>query len=497
MRKASLYVIALVGLGLVTASCSKEQRTDGNAPVFKAGVEKNTKTSFSEATNLVWTDGDQVAIYGSASAPATYHPENIQEDAQYCDLVVTEGNPGDGPYTAIYPVSIAKNSTTVTLPAKQASVAGELTAYPMYAQSNSTVLSFKNLCSVLKITMQKANTTVSKIQIVTDQYLNGDFTVNYNDGTPTLEYVNTGNVNNHTKITTLTFANNVSIDESHDFYIYLPANTYNYFQIKVYDASGNFFTNTSNRPLTFNRSVYNKLTIPASAINFYPGDLNGKFTVSSDGRKVSFSKGNLQKNGSIYQFANYQYNKQDGNYTYLFQWASNSTASTYNEPGNNTIVNGNGSTWRTLTGPEWDYLLRLRTGARWNLVKINNIKGVIIYPDNFVWPLEDNAAPTYQQHPSTDYGTKTFTLNEWQVLEDAGCVFLPATGHIQKNSSSVSTPTYGYYWSSTAVGTDFNTRDYAFIMYIQPTSLAFPGSNNATRQEKTSYSAVRLVKDVQ
>ena len=480
---------------MVTASCSKEQRTDGNAPVFRAGVEKNTKTSFSEATNLVWTDGDQVAIYGSASAPATYHPENIQEDAQYCDLVVTEGNPGDGPYTAIYPVSIAKNSTTVTLPAVQASVAGELTAYPMYAQSNSTVLSFKNLCSVLKITMQKANTTVSKIQIVTDQYLNGDFTVNYNGGTPTLEYVNTGSVNNHTKITTLTFANNVSIDESHDFYFYLPANTYNHFQIKVYDAAGNFFTSTSNRPLTFNRSVYNKLTIPASAINFYPGDLNGLFSVSST-QKVSFSKGDLYTSGDSYYFADEQYTITMNNTSpYFFQWTSSSNALYFNP-----VANGgeNNAIWRVLTYAQWNYLFNTRTvqytrpnnstyNYRYSMVKINGKEGMLLFPDLFYWPLELNREPSnFNGANLTSTSRTNYTLNEWKKLEEAGCVFLPITGRIELGNPALhARTTYAYYWCSDL------TNGRSRVIYFTPTSTPY---NESYQLDGRLACAIRLVK---
>ena len=496
MKRAKLFAIALLGLGLVTVSCTKEEQRNGNSPIFKASVENNAKVSFNETDNLTWDDNESVKIYGQNNS-ILYHAENI--NGQYCDLVPDDGQGvlGDGPYTAILPSGIAESSTSICLNKEQQSENGELSGNPMIAQSNRTVLSFKNLCSVVKIHMQKSNTSITKLQLITDRYMNGDFTVDYNGGDPTLTYQEGSN--NHTKVTTLTLHNAQDISNGHDFYIYLPAGTYNYFQIKVYDNTGCICTRTTTSGLTFERSKYHNITIPTSAINFYPGDLTGKFTVSSDGRKVSFSKGNLQQNGIIYQFANYQYNKQDENYTYLFQWSADDNASTtYNERGNNNIVNGGGSTWRTLTGSEWDYLLRLRNEtAKWNLVKIDRINGVIIYPDNFVWPLEDNAAPAYNQNPSSDYGTKSFTLAEWRVLEDAGCVFLPATGHISGNSTSVSSTDYGYYWSSTAVGTDFNTGSYARVFYFQPRSLAFPGSSNAHRENKTSYSAIRLVKVVQ
>ena len=294
MKRISIYIIALVTLGAAAlTSCKKE--FNGDAPTFTATLEYNEKTQFTGG-HLYWSENDQVAIYGSAGR-SVYNvilTGSTPTTNAKLQMAADETAPGDPSYTAIYPAAIAPatNTEIITLPATQASVSGELTGYPMYApETSSTFLHFKNLCSVLKITMQKEGAQVSKIQIITDQYINGDFEI---DGsTPSIAYHNNDGQDNHTKVTTLTFSNGpVSISNSHDFYIYLPANTYDYFQIKVYDQNGNMFTRTTTSGLTFNRSEYNYLTIPTSAINFKPGDLLGEFSVSST-KKVSFSKGNL------------------------------------------------------------------------------------------------------------------------------------------------------------------------------------------------------------
>lgn len=507
MKNARIIAIALIGLGLAMASsCTKEHRTDGNAPVFKAGVERSAKTSYSEATNLIWTEGDQVAIFGATATAVTYHPENINGDK--CDLVASEGNPGDGPYTAIYPVTIATGSNTVTLPRVQASTSGELTGYPMYAESNSTVLSFKNLCSILKITMQKEGTSITKIQLITDQFMNGDFTIDYNGGEPTLEP--NASTTNNTKVATLELASAVDISSSHDFYIYLPAGTYNYFQIKVYDNTGCICTRTTTSGLTFNRSEYNYLTIPESAINFVPGDLTGKFSISAT-QKVTFSKGNLLQNGSNYYFADNQYDYSKNGYTNTFNWASSTSATNYIERGNNPIVNGGNTAnmWRTLTFQEWAYLLSTRTtletyngtNYRWALAQVTKangsttVGGIIVFPDDFHWPLEDsrrpgtvNRAMTGQNLPN--WNGITYTYDEWLILEQAGCVFLPASNN-QNNATN-------FYWTASEWHTNSdNSSNDGAVIWLRPTGSSFNQNlGSAQHRIKTSLSMIRLAKNI-
>ncbi len=500
MKRISLYIIALVTLGAsALTSCKKE--FNGDAPTFTATLEYNEKTQFTGG-HLYWSENDQVAIYGSdgrsvynviltGSTPTTNAKLQMAAD---------ETAPGDPSYTAIYPAAIAPATNTgiITLPATQASVSGELTGYPMYApETSSTFLHFKNLCSVLKITMQKSGAQVSKIQIITDQYINGDFEI---DGsTNTLAYHNDNGQDNHKKVTTLTFSNGpVSISDGHDFYIYLPANTYDYFQIKVYDQNGNMFTRTTTSGLTFNRSEYNYLTIPTSAINFKPGDLLGEFSVSGT-QKVSFSKGNLLQNSNGYKFADQQYNKTESGYTYLFNWHDGDQSQTMNERGINPISNGGNTAnmWRTLTQSEWNYLLAYnhRPGVwRWALAKVHNIGGMIIFPDGFDWPLDDSKKPPVLSNSATvNWNGVNYTGNDWETLEACGCVFLPATGYKDAPNHSVSYASSGYYWSSTPKYTYQNTK--AQYTYFTERQATFP-----TDQEGLKINhelAIRLVKDVQ
>lgn len=501
MKRISIYIIALVTLGAAAlTSCKKE--FNGDAPTFTARLEYNEKTQFTGG-HLYWSENDQVAIYGNAGR-SVYNvilTGSTPTTNAKLQMAADETAPGNPSYTAIYPAAIAPatNTEIITLPATQASVSGELTGYPMYApETSSTFLHFKNLCSVLKITMEKEGAQVSKIQIITDQYINGDFEI---DGsTNTLAYHNDNGQNNHKKVTTLTFSNGpVSISNSHDFYIYLPANTYNYFQIKVYNQNGDMFTRTTTSGLTFNRSEYNYLTIPTSAINFKPGDLLGEFSVSDD-QKVSFSKGNLLQSGSTYKFADKQYNKTESGYTYLFNWHDNEYSQTMNERGANPISNGGNTAnmWRTLTQSEWHYLLAYGGRPdtwRWALAQINSIGGMIIFPDGFDWPLDDSKKPTkINQSATNDWNSKNYSLEDWNTLEATGCVFLPTTGYKEHSNSSVGETNSGYYWSSSPFYNS-SRNDKAKYTYFTSTAATFPTSQNGWYLDHEL--AIRLVKDVQ
>lgn len=504
MKRITICFIALVSLcAAALTSCKKEY--NGDAPVFSATLEYNDKTQFT-GDNLYWTNGDPVAIYGSDGRSVYNVNISGNSPTREARLVMASGetSPGDPDYTAIYPEEIAPETNTgiINLPDIQESVSGELTGYPMYAVSSSNKLHFYNFCSVLKITMQKAGISISKIQIITKEYINGDFEIGESTTEPTLTYHNSNNQNNHKKITTLTFSNGpVDITNGHDFYIYLPAKTYDYFQIKVYDENGDCFTRTTTSSLTFNRSEYNYLTIPSSAINFKPGDLIGQFSVSAN-KKVSFSKGNLLQNGSTYKFADLQYNKTESGYTYLFNWHNNQYSSTMNERGANPIINGGNTAnmWRTLKQSEWHYLLAYSGGRGssytwlWSLVQVNNIGGMIIFPDGFDWPLDDSKKPAkINQSATTAWNGKNYSLDDWNTLEAAGCVFLPVTGYKEHSNSSVTNTTGGYYWSCTPKYN--NQNDKAYYTYFTQTAATFPSSQNGWALDHML--AIRLVKDVQ
>lgn len=223
------------------------------------------------------------------------------------------------------------------------------------------------------------------------------------------------------------------------------------------------------------------------------GELSGKFSVNAD-KKVIFSKGNAQYQPSTdtWRFAENQYdyvgndNSFIGSQYYsgwidLFGWGTGANPTqksttgadyaTFVDWGVNAFVNGGaeGNIWRTLTQSEWLYLFRGRENAEtlWGLGKVNNVKGLIILPDDWTLPsgmwfrASTTRGFTWGTYSSTTcyyndngggFGNNTYSATDWETMEANGAVFLPAAGYRRSGTEIKEVSTYGGYWSSTLNG---------------------------------------------
>ncbi len=248
------------------------------------------------------------------------------------------------------------------------------------------------------------------------------------------------------------------------------------------------------------------------------------FTVA-EGKQITFSGGNLQYTQSTqtWAFAEHQYDMlgeanittgADGNKVLadkidLFGWSGStgsakwgiSTSTDNNDYsgdfvdwGTNTIGTDAPDTWRTLTSDEWTFLLSTRTNAD-NLVGVARINlnadgtkyvnGFILLPDSWTCPagvtFKSGFAGEWNVQAYADY--QTFTLSDWQQLESAGAVFLPALGY--RHGSNVYYVQYGgYYWSATPPDSD----DALYLYFLSNEA----GTYNTNRNDGQ---AVRLVKN--
>ena len=182
--------------------------------------------------------------------------------------------------------------------------------------------------------------------------------------------------------------------------------------------------------------------------------INGKFSVSST-KQVYFSKGNLRYASGAWSFFDNQY---DYYATYSadawdkFGW-SNSTndfgksTSTNNNDYKNDLVDwgtvpGIGSGWRTLTLAEWQYLFSTRSASTVNSVanaryakgKVNNVYGIILFPDTYTHPDGVTNPVGINDSGNTGWNGNNYNATDWGKMEAAGCVFLPATGYRQGTS---------------------------------------------------------------
>ncbi len=275
--------------------------------------------------------------------------------------------------------------------------------------------------------------------------------------------------------------------------------------------------------------------------------LAGAFSVS-DNKKVAFTKGNLQCSGVTtgnytWSIAENQYdiiaNVSGGTGRFeepgegysmcgsalaetidLFCYSANNTtapwgisisadfdhyAGDFVDWGTNRIFVGNGidttvfnapNTYRTLTHDEWYYLLNTRSNAseKKGVARINlnsdgtqYANGLILLPDRWTCPV----GITFQSGFASEWGIaayatyQTFTLAEWQILDAAGAVFLPASGY-RNYRCVISEQFEGNYWSATR-----NNKYEASYLFFNPL-----GASIITYGECNFGRAVRLVKDL-
>ena len=501
MKKTFLVAaLALLTVGMV--SCKKEENNISKLR-FTATMESGAKTSLSgeSGENLIWDQNEKIVVFGTAGS-GIFAVDPDESDASVATFACESGDPGSAPFKAFYPQTLSTDGVNIVFPAVQ-STTGNFANYPMYAESSTTDLLFKNICSVLRLNLQKNDASVTKIQIVTDHYQTGTFQVQMNEaGVPELEPANT---NNHTKIVTLEFDNAVSIATARDFFIYLIPGSYTHIVINLYNGSNLFASKTfhsTTSPLQFNRSAQKSLTFGnAQLSNDQTGALSGLFTVNSNGKKVMFSKSNLfqNRNTSQYRFADEQYNNglttSDGHQHRSVFLYTVACSTSYN------IANGAGSSWYCLSEDEWKYLTwgneHRDVTYRYLFAKVTRYNssargGLIIFPDQFVWPLDESKLPADKinklpTRSTGDWNGITFSYNDWKTLENAGFVFLPVTGGINSH--------YAYEYEDRYVGSQntntcqyWTTTDYKYL-YIEPRTKTFHSS------DPSGMRAIRLVKD--
>lgn len=294
------------------------------------------------------------------------------------------------------------------------------------------------------------------------------------------------------------------------------------------------YTLTTSSSKTFTIGNFYRVTAKMTKQAAVPtGALSGQFSVAS-GKKVYFSKGNLQYIGSAntpyWKFAEHQYDyittSQNSDATNvdrdLFGWGTSGSAPsgyTARAPyyithatsnyvsnittsgtswgtnsewdwGHNAISNGGNTadTWRTLTKDEWVYLFqtRISAGNKYGFATVDGKHGVIIVPDDFTDPMKNNGSDAFKGFFSaTGWDANVYSAENWSAMESAGCVFLPAAGsrfvtYMEDVGSN------GHYWSSTS-----NGAGNAYGLGFGPV-----GANPGLDLYRSYGNSVRLVCDV-
>ena len=259
--------------------------------------------------------------------------------------------------------------------------------------------------------------------------------------------------------------------------------------------------------------------------------LQGCFSVSSE-RKVRFAKGNLQYNlaEERWSLANTQYdiiglpniNLGSSSFTGTIDMFGFSTTSTnYGVSPSNADADYTGDFrdwgeligdgWFTLSKDEWNYLYKRQNGNLWSSAIVADRKGIILLPDNWELPEGLEFTPKYRvwDYEIEDFEKNKYTYAEWQRMEAAGAVFLPAagrrTGGIGNTMNGAveasfinpatgyysfmdNTDVYGYYWSCTAT----SEKNASYLIFNGSSYYGLPAVWSC---EKRRGQSVRLVRE--
>jgi len=270
----SAYFIVM--LFLLTPACQRiaeqDVKQEKSTHVLTAVLEgePDTKTVLSKPDENgiyypYWSVGDAVALYADGiNPPDTYS-------------LVSGAGTGRGSFSgtlygsrlvALYPVAdktkegLKDNILTIELPAIQKYAVGSFgkDAFPMLAVSTSSELSFKNLCSVLKISMtgEESVRSIRFISADSGMPVSGKATVQTDsDLEPQLIMADGG----ATEVTLECGCVELSPTTPTDFFLTIPPGTYHGgFTLEIQTFNG-LFTRSTGKDVTFGRSQFR--SIPA------------------------------------------------------------------------------------------------------------------------------------------------------------------------------------------------------------------------------------------
>ena len=490
--KKIIVAMAAIAAAFTMASCNKEQFVEpevtpvaGNDVITAFTENTLTKTTLKQKYNgdfdVVWSDGDQIKI-GSNLFTLIEGANTISGKFQ------GTFPEGDGPFTAYYPATY----NGIDWPTEQTYTKGNITGSPMKAEvvKGAESLSFKNAGGILRLTV-KGTAKVGSIKVSANGL--DEIVLNYGSG--------------------------VELDNTNGtvFHIAMPVGNYSGVSIAIWTPN---YDNCTKKLKEGKNLVINKseITTASFTAEFPSSDstdpLNGAFTIDSYGKQICFSRGNLRytvasKEWSFYdkQYKSGPLHEVDSKEISLFTWGYNATQSINpigSASNNVSITSGNlsstqdwgsvigdGKTWRTLTASEWTYLFGGRPDAdkKYGYATVGGQKGLIILPDEFTDPMKNGGSGAFkpQSSKASSWTDNYYTLaGNWEAMEAAGAVFLPAAGRRSGGSIATGSNEQGHYWSSSAVDSD--KADLVYFNYN-----SFDPAYSWLRDNGCS---VRLVKDI-
>ena len=448
--KRNMIMLLAAALFVVTG-CKKDNNNNNNGEkmVFNAGFDNGGAKTEINGFEMSWTAGDVVLINGGEFT--------AKSSASSTQLVGSPVEKDGDLYKAYYPTSLISEGGLI-LPATQTYDGNKLKSVnPMYTQSTETTLNFHNICALVRIDLTGSG-SVKSIEVKANEPLSGAFTIagNATDGF----YAQL--TSKEAATVTLDCGNGVTLSgTAQPFYIALPQGTYTNLTFTVNDTK-------------VVRTVDEKALVAGNLYTLTAEYAEPLFSVSPT-RKVRFSKGNLYWDGSSFWFEKIQSDFRtwpgkgsyiDGNYStnsgtpeghyglFFFQnieRMANSYTQVYDgtgasandvlftndpsdptKPNQNFHVNGETgvNAWRVLSKDELYYLLFSRNGNRFSKAKVNNVQGLIIFPDDYSGLIpQDTKGIRTPNSVGVNYPSINMLSEDWAAMETAGVVFLPHAGY--------------------------------------------------------------------
>ena len=396
-----------LALGFIAAlmsmvSCQKDE-TFVRASISR--YQNPEKVVLNADNYACWQSTDQVWVNGTEHGLTP-----ISGDESHFQINMGQQQAAGVTLNAIYhPTTVtlgtdADNTIGITLPTAQTyqedANGAQVINAPMVAQATTNrrggaELSFYNVCSLLKV-MLTPNVFVHTITVTSDNApLAGSGTVSFANHTLTMS---------GTQKTVVLNVNDARADGI--YYIVLPPYTGTNLTVTVYDDPQVI--------MTLRQNDNGGHTLPANqiaSIDIGSRDLGrGIFSVSATS-KVSFAKGNLT-----------------GTSSYDFESTQTALGTGY---GSRPSITGKmAEDWFYLSEAEWTYLLNRSDNDNHTFAirgSIDGVEGLILLPDTWYTSLQSIASTQTQFNDHTP-NMSTLTVDQWEVCEALGAVFLSSNG---------------------------------------------------------------------
>lgn len=286
MKKSIVIILAFAALA---CGCNTEILPDSpmsEKTVFSVSLP-STRTVLGDESSgsrqLYWSDGDCIAVNGTASEPLSGVPAGSTNASFTVSGSLSE------PYDAVYPASIWNDASSVTIPSVAQS--GVL---PLGGRSEDPDLSLKPLMSCLHLTIQKSSAAgadehqIAYVEVsATGVRMNGRFAIDFADSELTPDPVASPD---DCKVRV---AGPWSLDSDLDLFIPVAAGSYS-FQVKIVDEKGHFMTVAT----TSDKNMAKGVIKAFPAIAFVPTGTQFDVVITSASDLIGFAQ---DYNSKVYE----------------------------------------------------------------------------------------------------------------------------------------------------------------------------------------------------